>query len=235
MSVDGEQGGGEDGDRVRVAEFALGLLPAQEHEALARRLATEPALARELALWRRRFSGLDSEFAEVTPPAGVLERVEARVFPQPAARSSGLWNSLGFWRGLAATCFALAIVAGGFALAPRPPLTGQELVAALEAEGSNIKFVAFYDEAAGMVRIAALSGDAAPNKDFELWAIHGTSPPVSMGVIPVGSKSDIAVPAAMRPGFVAGTVLAVTLEPKGGSPSGAPTGPVVAKGATTAI
>ena len=85
------------------------------------------------------------------------------------------------------------------------------------------------------MRLAALSGDAVPDKDFELWAIKGSNAPVSMGVIPVNAKSDIRLSAALRQGFGQGTVLAVTLEQKGGSPTGAPQGPVVAKGAATAI
>ena len=85
----------------------------------------------------------------------------------------------------------VAVVAVGFDIAPRPALTGQELVAALEAEGSNVKLVAFYDESAGTVRLAALSGDAVPDKDFELWAIKGSNAPQSMGVIPVNARSDV--------------------------------------------
>jgi anti-sigma-K factor RskA len=235
MSTDGEQDSEEGGDATLVAEFALGLLDAEAHERMAGRLAAEPTLRRELALWRLRLSSLDAGFAETPAPAGVLERVEARIFPAPAAAPTGFWNSLRFWRGLAAACFALAVVALGLDLAPRPPLTGQELVAALEAEGSNVKFVAGYDQSTGTVRLAALSGDAVPDKDFELWAIKGSNAPVSMGVIPVNAKSDIRLSAALRQGFGQGTVLAVTLEQKGGSPTGAPQGPVVAKGAATAI
>jgi anti-sigma-K factor RskA len=235
MSTSDASGGSADGDRVLVAEYALGLLDAAEHERLANRLAVEPELRRELALWRRRLVDLDHEFAEAPAPAGVLARVEARLFPA-APRRAGLWDNLNFWRGVAAACLIVALGALGYtALAPRPALTGSELVAALEAAGSNVKLVAFYDAATGTVRLAALSGEAVPDKDFELWAIKGTNAPVSMGVIPINARSDVVVPAALRAGFGPGTVLAVTLEQKGGSPTGAPQGPVVAKGATTPI
>jgi anti-sigma-K factor RskA len=120
-------------------------------------------------------------------------------------------------------------------LLPRPLPTGAELVAALEAQGSNVKFVALYDAAAGTVRLVALSGEAVPDKDFELWAIEGSAAPVSMGVIPIDTASSIALSAGLRAGLGAGTVLAVSLEPKGGSPTGQPTGPIVAQGAARAI
>ena len=220
-------------------------------QALEKYLAENPDAARE---WRERkklkhdprvtffgrllrLSSLDDEFAEAPAPAGVLERVEARLFPSAAPpRRVGLWESLAFWRGLAAAGFAVAVVAVGFNLfVPRPLPTGEELVAALEAEGSSLKLVAFYDQRAGTVRIAALSGAAVPGKDYELWAIRGASPAVSMGVIPVDSKSDIRLTDALKRDLAPGTVLAVTLEPKGGSPTGVATGPIVAKGVAIPI
>lgn len=239
MSMSGEQGEGpEDGDTILVAEFALGLLPPAEHAAMARRLAAEPALRRELALWRTRLSSLDREFAETPAPGAVLGRIEQRLFGStaPASGWADFWNSLSLWRGLAAAGLAVAIVAVGYnVLVPRAPLTGQELVAALEQEGSGVKLVAFYDEATGTVRLAALTGEAVPNKDFELWAIKGTNAPVSMGVIQVNARNNVPVSPQLKLGFGPGTILAVTLEPKGGSPTGAPTGPIVAKGAATPI
>ena len=51
-----------------------------------------------------------------------------------------------------------------------------------------------------------------------------------MGVIPVGSSAHVEVDAAVRRTLAQGAVLAVSLEPTGGSPTGQPTGPVVAVG-----
>jgi anti-sigma-K factor RskA len=43
------------------------------------------------------------------------------------------------------------------------------------------------------------------------------------------------LPSDLPASFAAGTVLAVTLEPKGGSPDPGPTGPIVAVGKATPI
>ena len=193
MSQEGTSGGRED-DQVLVAEYALGLLEGGERAALARRLATEPALASDLRLWRSRLATLDTEFAEVTAPAGVLSRVESRLFASAAERPGGWWNSLALWRGLTAAAAAVAIVAVGVNLMqPRvdPNVLATQLVAAIQAqEGSGIEFVALYDQASGEVRITSLRGDAVPNKDFELWYIKGEQPAVSMGVIPVNERME---------------------------------------------
>ncbi len=237
MTMDAEHSDGADGDRVLVGEFVLGLLVAAEHELMARRIAADPALTAEMALWQSRLSSLDEQFVETPPPARIWPALERRLFPGAAAvQGGGFWNSLAVWRSVAAAALAVAIVAIGYnVLVPRVPLTGKELIAAIEQEGSGVRFVAFYDENSGTVRLAALSGEAVPQKDYELWAIKGANAPQSMGVIPVNARSDITLSSRIKQGFGEGTILAVTLEPKGGSPSGAPTGPVVAKGSAVAI
>ena len=233
---EGDDIGGAEGDRVLVAEFVLGLLEGEERARMALRIASDPTLRAEQQRWQQQFSGLDGEFAEVAPPRGVLDRVEARL--HGTARRTPWWDSLALWRGLAAGGFAVAVVAVGFSLLqprPSPQDVANQLVAALREEGSSVSFVALYNPATGSVRLTALSGDAVPDKDFELWAIEGSDAPVSMGVISVDQRVERPVPQSVLSGFGAGTILAVTLEPKGGSPTGGPTGPIVAKGAATLI
>lgn len=238
MSTEGHSGGGED-DQVLVAEYALGLLEGGERAALARRLANEPALAADLRLWRSRLATLDDEFAEVAAPAGVLHRVESRLFGTAAAASGGWWNSLALWRGLTAVAAAVAVIAIGVnVLQPRvdPNVLATQLVAAIQAqEGSGVEFVALYDQFTGEVRITSLKGAAVPDKDFELWYIKGDQPAVSMGVIPVDERKEIPLDAAAKANIEPGTVLAVTLEQKGGSPTGVAQGPIVAVGTVTPI
>ncbi len=238
MSTEGHSGGRED-DQALVAEYALGLLEGGERAALARRIAAEPALAADLRLWRTRLATLDSEFAEVPAPAGVLQRLETRLFAPATASSGGWWNSLALWRGLTAAAAAVAVVAVGVNLMqPRvdPTVLATQLVAAIQAqEGSGVEFVALYDQASGQVRLTSLKGAAVPDKDFELWYIKGEQPAVSMGVIPVNERKEIPLDAAARASIEPGTIFAVTLEQKGGSPTGKAQGPIVAVGTATPI
>jgi len=243
MSPGGDHGGGFEDDQVLVAEFALGLLEGGERAALARRIASEPALAADLRLWRLRLSSLDAEYVAEPAPGHILPAIEKRVFGDTPAASgavAGWWNSLAVWRGLAAAGYLVAVLAIGYQVTQPPRLAPAELatqlVAALRSqEGSGVEFVAFYDAANGSVRIAALSGAAVPDRDYELWMIKGQDPAVSMGVIPVDQRSQIALDAARRADFEAGTVLAVTLEPRGGSPTGVATGPIVSMGPAVPI
>jgi len=234
MSTEGHSGSGD--DQVLVAEYALGLLEGGERAAVARRIAAEPVLAADLRLWRNRLATLDSEFAEVAAPAGVVSRIENRLF---GSLAKGWWNSLAVWRGLTAAAAAVAVIAVGFNLSqPKvdPKALATQLVAAIQAqEGFGVEFVAVYDQALGQVRITSLKGDAVPDKDYELWYIKGDQPAVSMGVLPVNQKRQISLDAAAKAAIEPGTVFAVTLEQKGGSPTGKAQGPIVAVGTATAI
>jgi len=220
-----------DEDSALLAEYALGVLPPGDHAALRDRLRAEPALRAELAGWRRRLSPLDAGFAEASPPRAVWRQLERRLFAgQPGP---GWWNALPLWRALAAIATAIAVVAIAFNLAaprPDPEAFAARLVAALSAEGSDVSFVALYDAASGELRLTAMSGAAVPDRDYELWAIAGDAAPRSLGVVPVDASVQFAVPADILVDFGEGTLLAVTLEQRGGSPTGVPQGPVVAAG-----
>ena len=118
---------------------------------------------------------------------------------------------------------------------PDPNAFAAQLVAALNAQGSTVSVVALYNATTGQVRLTTLSGDAVPDKDYELWAIEGSNAPKSMGVIPINQRVDVKVAPDILAGFGPGTTLAITLESKGGSKTGAPQGPVVAAGQATPI
>ncbi|WP_292504045.1 anti-sigma factor, partial [Mesorhizobium sp.] len=149
----------------------------------------------------------------------------------PAAPSTGLLGSLAFWRGLAAAALAALAVFVALPLV-NPPLPQPEtrLVASLAADNSNVKYLAVYDAARQEVGLSHVSGERGAGKDFELWMIEGKTAPVSMGVIPAGQTARMAVTPAVQEKLAQGAVLAVSLEPAGGSPTGQPTGPVVAAG-----
>ena len=229
---DREQG---DEGRAAVAEYVLGLLDASAHDAMRQRIENDPALKREHDFWVRQFADLDAQFEPVTPPAHILSKIERRLFG--GDRRASWWDSLALWRSVAAGALAIAAVAVGFAvLQPRPDSTAlaNQLIAALRSEGSDVQFLALYD-GSGAVRLTALSGEAVPGSDYELWAIQGGQAPISMGLVPINARTTVELSDAVRAGWGEGSVLAITLEPEGGAPGGVPTGPVVAQGAVTKI
>ena len=65
--------------------------------------------------------------------------------------------------------------------------------------------------------------------------IAGDGVPHSLGLLRISGSSSLAVNPGNRARLAPGATLAVSLEPIGGSPTGLPTGPVVAKGALSRV
>lgn len=246
MTLPEENGPEHGGDDILAAEYVLGVLPEDERQIVAARIEREPLFARIVDGWEAQFAPLASAYPAVEPPASLKAAIDRRLFPDNVERSvpdpdvvtetmpdtdGGIWSSLAFWRGLAAAALAaLAIYIAFPYVMPANEVPPTRLVASLTAEGSDVRYLAVYDAARGEVALSHVSGQRAGGRDFELWMIEGADAPVSMGIIPAGTTAQLAVAEATRAKLVAGTVLAVSVEPPGGSTTGQPTGPVVASG-----
>ncbi|MER9136608.1 anti-sigma factor [Mesorhizobium sp. M0047] len=236
MTLAEDTGPERGGDDLLAAEYVLGVLAADERRIASRRIEAETDFARLVDGWEVNFSPLAAAYQDIEPPTSVKPAIDRRLFASAGAVTApaqprGLWSSLAFWRGLAAAAVAALVI---YIAVPilNPPVEQPQarLVASLAAEGSDVKYLAVYDAAHHEVGLSHVSGERAAGKDFELWMIEGKNPPVSMGVIPAGATARIIVSPAARQKLAQGAVLAVSLEPSGGSPTGQPTGPVVAAG-----
>jgi anti-sigma-K factor RskA len=238
MSMTGESEWERGGDDMLAAEYVLGALPAAERRAVAARIEAEPEFARLVDQWEARFAPLAASYEEVPPPQAVKRALDHRLFsaaaPDRAARPR-LWSSLAFWRALAAAAIITHVIQVAVPLISPPAETGERLVASLNPRDSDVRYVAVYDPDAEGVGLSHVSGPQPEGRDFELWIIEGDNPPRSLGVIPEGETIRIPLDPATRDSLGQGAVLAISVEPEGGSPSGAPTGPVVAAGDLKAL
>lgn len=202
----------QDGPDLTAAEYVLGVLPLSDRIAVEARLKTDPALAAAVLLWQARLHPLNDETAAVQPSASLLPQIEARLFP--AAPRKRWFSPL--WAG-ASTALAALLVAAFFFTSPPKPL----FTASLAANASTVSYLVEVSDAGISL---TLSGPAPlATQTHQLWLIAGDAAPVSLGLI---SATPLPLPAALQPGMI----LAVSLEPAGGSPTGLPTGPVLALG-----
>lgn len=232
MTSSQASGPNHEGDDLLAAEYVLGVLASDERLTAARRIESDATFARLVDAWEVRLSPLSIGYSEIPAPAAIKEALDRRLFAAaPAPSHRGIWSNLAFWRGLAAASFAAfaLYVAVPLVNPPVPPQT-ERLVASLAADASDVKYIAIYDAAQHTIDLSHVAGERAPGKDYELWVIEGKSLPVSMGIIPSGATARVPVPPATQQKLAEGAVLAVSLEPTGGSPTGQPTGPVVAAG-----
>ena len=240
MNGAGEMEREPEGDDVLAAEYVLGLQTAEERAAIGRRVDESRDFARLVDWWEMHFWPLAAEFAEVAPPSGVKAGIDRRLFsssaPVASGERSGFWNSLAVWRTLAIGSIAAlaAFVALPF-LNPPAPESQEQMVASLAAEGSDVQYLIMFDGRTGQVGLSHLSGAPATGQDFQLWVIKGTNAPKSVGIVPGGQNARITLPTPIADAMETGDVFAISVEPTGGSPTGQPTGPVVAAGGLTNI
>lgn len=227
-------------------DYALGALDRAERKAAEVRLASDAAFRAAVERWQAVLSPLDEATPPIAPPAAVWQAIAAEVQPAPRAapaRPAGFWHNLALWRGLGLGGTALAALAAALLVQPAVPVApiapgtapGTALVATLaDSEGRPLLAAAF-DAGSGEVRFAPVAaGPDQAGKVPELWVIEGGNPPKSLGVIDISAGATHAIPRARLAGLKPGSVLAISIEPIGGSRTGAPTGPVIATGALSA-
>jgi anti-sigma-K factor RskA len=225
----------DDDSKPLAAEYVLGVLDAEQRRDFEQRLTHEPALRTEVEYWERRLGGLASEVTPVEPPPQAWSNIEAALSPNttPSA-DGGLWHSLAFWRWAAIGSAAVAAASIAALVVSHPiPSSNTPLIAKLDVSGGQAGFVAAIDPARNGLTIVPASVTNLNQRVLELWLIAPGDKPRSLGLIEAGRAIHINLPADLSGRIAADATLAVSLEPPGGSPTGQPTGPVIANGKLT--
>jgi anti-sigma-K factor RskA len=210
-----------------AAQYVLGTLrgPARRRfERFCQRNSTALLAVRR---WEDRLVDLLAEVVPVEPSALVWERIKFRVRRDRALRPTRTLASSNAWRfSIAAGIAALAIAIGvwtGFGPG------GTQLVANVvdpqHAQIWRIEAPRDRDE----LRVSAAANLALdPARAYELWALPGAgAAPVSLGLMPKSGRGTLQLNDAQRLALARSRQVAISLEPPGGSPTGAPTGPVL--------
>jgi anti-sigma-K factor RskA len=219
-------------EELLAAEYALGVLSSAERAAAEQRFARDQGFARLVAEWEQRLAPWAAEIADVAPPHQVWDRIVGALPSQ--TQNPGLWQSLAFWRGLslaagalAAACLA-ALIYLGTLTQPQP------LVATIEGDGHR-HFVATIDTRRGTVAVVPAAFNADATRVPELWLIPADGKPRPVGLLRADQTVTLTLPAELAALAKGDAVLAVSLEPPGGSTTGLPTGPVIATGKLTSL
>jgi anti-sigma-K factor RskA len=230
---------GEDMDLI-AAEYVLGTLPAGECTALAARARREKPLAAAIEAWELRLAPLSELVPPREAPATVWPEIKARIDAleevlqtpqQVTAQIIGIERRLGRWRAAAITASALAaslmLFVGYRELVQSPQ--DRTLVAVLQKDAQSPAFLVSVDLDKRLLTIRPVAAEPQRGKSYELWLVNDElKTPRSLGI--VGDKPFTVVHpqlAGYSPKVIEQATLAVSLEPEGGSPTGAPTGPVL--------
>jgi anti-sigma-K factor RskA len=218
-------------DRL-AAEYVLGTLRGPARRRFERLLPAHRALQEAVAHWEAHLGRLATPVAPVEPSPRLWQRIEARLFAGESA--APWWRRLALWQG--ATVAAAAVgVAFGLLLLREPTVPPPIIVVLAEqpsASEAGLRAAGFVASLAGdgkqlVIRPLDQAQTRLVNRAFELWAVPPSGAPRSLGVLAEGGATTLVAPAFLRDA----AALAVSVEPPGGSPTGTPTGPVVAVGA----
>ena len=209
---------------LRAAEYVLGTLDPGERAAMTDARATDAEAAGRVRAWERRLSPLLSAIPPVAPPP----RVRAALLRALGARSAGapdLLRQVRRWRiatagtGLLAAGLALFVAVGS-----RPEAEGGRYLAVVQGGGALPALIVRVDTRTGTAQVRPVGAEAPAGRSLQLWYV-GAEGPKPLGLVGADA-SRVSLPQGASPDGV----LAVSVEPPGGSPSGQPAGPVVYTG-----
>ncbi|QPH54341.1 anti-sigma factor [Pontivivens ytuae] len=216
-----------------AAELALDLLEGEARAAALARASYDPDFAAQVAGWRQRLTQLDYEFAEVSPPPAIKSALEEYLFEEreeDVSLLARLWRGAALWRGIAVAGVLAAVF---FAVRPvlLPPPAEPPLVTALYSVDGSLGVLGLYDREAAVLRLNRVAGAASPGRELELWfAPDAEAAPRSLGLITDAARVDVPLPADLAQSVGPAGYFAISDEPPGGSPTGAPTGAILAIG-----
>ena len=215
-----------------AGEYVLGTLQGGARRRFEQLLVEDRGLQQYVQVWERRLA----PWLLVAAPEPVPDRVWAgiqRRLGHGAPEVSASDTRGGFWRwlGVASTAVA-ALLAVVLVTRPVPapaPLTTD--VAVLASGKSEPVWIV--RQRGDLLELSGLASVEVPaGRDLELWSIPQGGSPLSLGVVRrTGARhAEVHLTAQARERLSRGALLAISLEPAGGSPTGSPTGPVLFTG-----
>ena len=199
-----------------AAEFVLGTLVGSARARFERWRAKDLFIARRVRAWEERLARLVLRLAPIAPSPGVWAAIERRLDAEQPSR----------WRALAAAVAAVAVVGIGWYVWQelRPP----QAQAVIAAEGGPVLWKIEVAADGETMDVSATASARVPDqRSLELWALPAEAAPVSLGLMPATGTVRLALDARQLAALGRAANVAISEEPVGGSPTGAPTGPVL--------
>jgi anti-sigma-K factor RskA len=228
-----------------AAEYVLGSLGPSERAAVAARRLNDARLANAIEAWERRLAPLAERLPDLEPPPELFDLILQRI-AVPRAEVVLLRRHARRWRGIAAAATlmaaSLALAVGWFLYerAGEPTVLVAELYRSAGTstadEIMNPAFVVSLETRACKVTARPVTVQPRPGRNYQLWLLRpGATQPQSLGVLASAEPLTASCPTPLPAAALAQATLAISQEPDGGSPTGAPTGPMAFVGKLMAV
>lgn len=228
---------------VVAAHYVLGILSHADRQLFQTLLQQRPELLQLTYGWERRLNPMAYVLEPQSVPPQLWQKIErylnqlqaigtpdtvpsdakVRTFWQPWAwLSTALAAGLVLW---------IAMQPAPLTVSPQPvPVVAQQSrdIAILTGENQSASWVVRQQN--DRLLLSAVGQQAIrADHDLELWVIVGNQPPRSMGVIRL-QQGEAVISSPITGQISSQMTLAISLEPKNGSPTGQPTGAVLYSG-----
>ncbi len=215
------------------AEYVLGTLRGQARVRFERYLSEDDQLIEQVNLWEGLLEGFSSRVRPVTAPPSVWRQIEHRLgftssrfkAAVPVAPVPGLRWWRGGWLGFG----IVAMLALAVMFRPDGIVDGfnPDIQIALQNKQARTVWKIRADTQSDTLVVSAVRPIRLPEgRSLELWLLPKSGgPPISLGLMP--TRMDNKYVATAKAALAEAAAFAVSLEPHGGSPTGAPTGPVL--------
>lgn len=209
-------------DRL-ASEYALGTLRGPARRRFERWRASTPLVDQRCRFWEERLMHLAKVLEPVRPPAHVWPSIQRRLnltAKEPALRRIRSYA-------LAASVVLVAVLGALLYWRSLPSVRVTATAIIVAQSGERLWQLEVFGNADRLVAHAAKLPARPAGSDYELWALPKGADPVSLGVLPPAGTSSRTLTAPQKRALALSTRVAVSIEPRGGSPSGQPTGAVV--------
>ena len=215
--------------------YVLGLLDAARRDEVERDMENDAALRARVADWEERLLPLTRMVEPEPLPPGLWSRIErslwpalrASAAPAPSSLVSRLWDSLAFWRSLAVTGFAAAMLLAVVGLPGTQQAGEPKFMVVLVAPDDKAPGWVVQASTELSLKLIPLGVTEVPQaKALQFWTKGDKwKGPVSLGLVQPGRPLDVQM--KELPPLEPNQLFEITLEPEYGSPIGRPTGPIL--------
>ncbi|MFZ2508111.1 MAG: anti-sigma factor [Steroidobacteraceae bacterium] len=201
-----------------AAEYVLGTLCGAARRRFERWRDADPFVGRRVRAWEERLAGLAFQLEPIAPSPGLWTAIERRTGLAAQPR----------WRAIAAAVAAVAILGLGWFLWQDLQIAPPQAQALIAGKTGETLWRIEVAADGGHLEVTAVDPVSYPDaRSLELWALPAEAAPVSLGLMPSGGSVRLALDERQRAAIGRAENVAVSEEPVGGSPTGAPTGPVL--------
>lgn len=221
----------------RLAQrYVIGTMWGRARDRFGKLAVARFDIRRRIDFWEERLTPLAWSLPPETPSALVWQRIRREL----GFAAGGRERRTSGWAAIAASLALVAVVLGGgwWQAAQRPPEIVTETVIERVPEavsvalvgneaGESLWFVSLKPDSREITARVVAAPEARPDNDYQLWLLTADGTPLSLGLLPQSGERTLAVDTAAVAALGDSRMVAVSLEPEGGSPQAGPTGPVL--------